>query len=499
MQIQSTAKEGLKQEFKITIPSRDIDERVVRWLQDRSKTVRLDGFRPGKVPVNVLRQRFGSQALQDTIEHFVQKSTQQIYKDHNIRIAGQPTYEIETVGEGKDFSFSISMESLPSFKLKDFSHIELERLEVDVSAQEIEKALLRLAETCKKFEPAKESHKASLEDQVKITMGIYEGGKVLKGYNIKEVEFVIEDIPDDLEIMQHVLIGRKKHEIFEVEEKIKENHLDKKLVGKTVVFKVEILEISSPIKSKVNDAFAKEFGCENLADLREKVKNTLNAEYNKLARIYYKRHLLDALAKEYAFELPNNMVKNEFNNIWKRLEDEMANAKERGELTAEEEAKPLDSYEDEYKKIAERRVRLGLVVAEVARENNIHLTADAVKNLIIGEAMRYPGEEKQVVEFYRSHPEMIEQLSGPALEDKVIDFILTKVKYKNVKLTYAELKKKLIGILPNHEDDSEEEVEAPKTPRKTEKNKTSTENRADEEKTKKTKKKADNNDKGKSV
>ncbi|RZI46735.1 trigger factor [Candidatus Finniella inopinata] len=371
MQIQNRTSKGLKHEFTVTVPLQDIDERIVNWLQERAKSVRLDGFRPGKAPLNIIRQRYGDQALQEAREHFVRTGTEKIYKDQNVRVAGNPVYDFGDLEKEQDFSFSIAFETLPSFDLKDFSKIKLETLDVKVPGEEIEKSLNRLAEAYKES-----GDEASAQD------------------------------------------------------------------------------------FKIDDEFAKKFACENLEALRAKIEETLKRDYDHLARLYCKRHLLDALADDYTFDLPEAMVKSEFDAIWGRLEKEMANAKENGDLSPEEADKPMKDYEEEYRQIASRRVRLGLVVAEVAKKNNISLSPEMVRDLMVQEAMRYPGEEQEVVKYYRSHPEMIEHLTGPALEDKVVDFIVSKADVKKMDITFKELQKKLKGILPQYDDEEGAEGEA---------------------------------------
>ena len=386
MHIQNTATNGLKQEFKVTVPFKSIEEKVVTWLQDKAKSVRLDGFRPGKAPLNIVRQRYEEHALQAIREQFVQTGTQQIYKENNVRVAGQPVYDFGSLDNDQDFSFSISFETLPSFELKEFSKIKLETFDVKATPEAINESLERLAEG---YKQSKKTDKAQPDQAVEI-----------------------------------------------------------------------------------NDDFAKEFGCKDLEDLREKISSTLKNDYDRLARLYSKRHLLDALAAEYDFDLPSLMVKNEFDAIWQRLEQEMADAKANGELSPEEENKPLVEYKEEYQQISERRVRLGLVVAEVAKKNGITLSPEMVRDLMIQEAMRYPGQEKEVVSFYRSHPEMIEQLTGPAIEDKVVDFIMSKAAVKKTDITFKELQKKLKGILPQYAEEDEEEDEKPskaEKPKKTKK------------------------------
>lgn len=471
MQINNTMTQGLKHQFQVTIPFKTIDERVKFWLEDKSKNVRLDGFRPGKTPLNILRQRYGGQALQETISQLTQEATQKIYKDNNLRAAGQPNYHLNPIEEGKDFSFSLDVEVLPEIHLKDFAKIKLEKLEVKVTDKEVEESLKKLAERYQKFNPAPEKHKASKGDQVTVNLIATIHHKKIKSYSGNGVKLVIGSDQPDFEFLAQTLIGHKKGEKLTTENTFASDFSDAQVAGKTVVFEIEIISIAQPQSMSINDEFAKEFDCENLAALREKITASLKADYNKLARLYHKRYLLDALAADYNFDLPSQMVKHEFDSIWNRLQEEIKAARESGELDPTEANKPLSDYEKEYKEISERRVRLGLLVAEVAKQHNIRVTPEMVRDLIFREAMRYPGQEKQVVSFYRNHPEYVEQLTGPALEDLVVDFILSKITLKDINISFEELQKRLKGILPQYDtDDNDEEKPAktskPKKPKK---------------------------------
>ncbi len=466
MQINNTVAEGLKKGFQVTIPSQTINEQVNAWFESKAKKIRLDGFRPGKVPLNILRQRYGGQALQEVVEKITHDTTEKIYKENNWRVAGRPNYEFNEIKENQDFSFSVNFEIFPEIELKDFSKIKLEKLEVTFDDKEIEEALQRLGERHKKFEPAKDSHKIVEGDQVTVNVQATINNNKLESYSSKSVKFVVGEGED---FLVQSFLGHKKGDHITLDHEFPADFSDKKVAGQVVHFEVEILATAQPQKTVIDDAFAKELDYENVSALREKIVANLKADYERLARLYHKRNLLDALAEEYDFAVPTYMVDYEFQTIWRRLQKEIKEAKDQGRIEEEEADKPLDEYEKEYKNIALRRVRLGLVVGEVARQNNIKITPEIVRNIIFQEAMLYPGQEHQVIDFYRNHPEHIEQLTGPALEDLVVDFILEKATLKETALSPQELKKKLKGILPEYDTDEEEEPKKQTKSKKTKK------------------------------
>lgn len=455
MQIKRKVQQGLQYEFEVTVPHQIVEDKINSWLKDKAKTVKLAGFRPGKVPLNILQNRYGDQAFDSVRENFVQAGLHQIYKENNIKISGHPAYKLEPNDEDRGLIFSISFEALPTFQIKNFSDIFLDKLCVKVSEEEVQEALSKLVESHQKFNNSDKDHKVSLYDQVNLNIIGSLQNKKLKSYSGHSIKFIVGKAIKGFEFLNHALLNHMSGDKFSIDHTFPEDDTDKEVAGKKVGFEIEIVEVSVPVKTELNDEFAKEFGCDTLIDLREKVKKSLQDEYDHLSRLYHKRHLLDALAKDYDFDLPSNLVKNEFSSIWNRLQEEIKIAKDKGEFDTEDEAKSLKDYESEYQKIAERRVRLGLLVSEIAKINNIRVTPEMARDLIVKEAMRYPGQEKRVVDFYRSKPDLIERLTGPALEDMVIDFILLKVTSRETSISYDELQSKLKNILPHYEEAQE--------------------------------------------
>ena len=479
MNIEEKKSTGLTKDFSVTIPYGTIAEKISAWLAEKAKHIRIDGFRPGKVPFNIVEQRYSLQAEQDVLESLIKEATQKIIKDNSLRLAVQPTYEnINQYEVGKDFSFSVSMEAFPEIKLKDFKDIKVDRLVVEISEKEVEDALKNLSERHVKFNVAADSHKIKEGDQVKIDLDCTDNKKQVKSFSGKGITIVVGKNEVGLNFIEDKLSGHKKHETITVDHAFEADYADKTLAGKTVNFEAKIVEVSVPEKTEINEAFAKEMGCEGLEDLRAKIKDSLQKDSLNLTKLYHKRHVLDAMADIYDFELPKSMVQKEFDSIWARLQDEISQAKADGSFE-EDDDRPDDELKKEYESIASRRVRLGLVIAEIAKTHTIRVTPEMARNAIFREAMRYPGQEKEVIKFYRDHPQMIEQVTSPILEDLVVDFILTEATLNETKVTTKQLAEKLKGVLPGYgEEESTDKNESSKTQAKTAKPKKKSESKA---------------------
>lgn len=479
MKIEEKKSTGLTKDFNVTIPSQAIAEKITAWLTEKAKHVRLDGFRPGKVPFNIVEQRYSLQAEQDVLENFLKEVTQKIIKENSLRLAVQPSYEnINKYESGKDFSFSISMDTFPEIKLKDFKEIKIDNLVVDISDKEIDEALKNLVERHIKFKVAEDNHKVKEGDQVKIDLICTDNKKQIKSFSGKGITIVVGRNEVGLNFIEEKLPGHKKGETVTVDHTFEADFADKTLAGKTVKFEAKITEISVPQKTEINDDFVKEMGCESLEDLRSKIKENLQRDSMSLTRVYHKRHILDAMAEIYNFDLPKTMVKKEFDSIWARLQDEINQAKA-DENYEDDDDRPEEEIRKEYEGIASRRVRLGLVIAEIAKAHTIRVTPEMARNAIFREAMRYPGQEKEVIKFYRDHPHMIEQITSPILEDLVVDFILSKATLKETKITTKQLAEKLKGVLPGYgEDESAEKNKPSKTDGKAAKPKKKSESKA---------------------
>ncbi|WP_032112680.1 trigger factor [Candidatus Paracaedibacter symbiosus] len=461
MQISQLQVNGLKQEYKVIVPAKDIEKKVEERLQAIGKNVRLPGFRPGKTPFNILKQRYGGQALEEALNHTVNSSVGQIIKDNSLRQATQPNVSIVTFDEGKDLELKVDVEVLPEIQVKDFSKISLEKLKVEITDAEITKKIDELLAGHKKYQELTKERAAKKGDMLHLDVSVEVAGKPFAGFG-KQMQVVL-GAEEKLLFgnIESALEGAKLHGKVDVDDQFPDDFGDKKLAGQPVKFHFTITKIEEPIKFKLDEAFVKEMGCETVDDLKNRIKESLDKEYSNLARLRLKRHLLDNLSDVYKFDLPETLVKNEFEGIWKRLQDELAHAKEQGTLEPEDD-RPEEELRQEYQGIAERRVRLGLVISEVSRLNKINVSEEEIRQAIFQEAMRYPRQMKEVFEFYRKNPQAVDHLAAPILEDKVVDFILAGASLKEKKVSTDQLIELIRGVVPGFEEETSDKPKAKK-------------------------------------
>jgi len=472
MKIEEKKSSGLTKDFSVTVPAKMIAEKMAVWFAQKAKHVRLDGFRPGKVPLAIIEQRYSAHAQGDTLEAIIQDATQKIVKDHEIRVVGHPVYDnIDKYVAGKDFTFSITLESFPEIKLQDFKNLKVDKLVVEISEKEVDETLQLLAEGRRKFSPAADTHKAKEGDRVKMDITCEIDQKKNDGLSAKGIEGIIGENSTGLDFIDDKLKGQKKGAVLKIDHAFEADHHNKKIAGKTAKFEVAITEVSEPQDIKIDEDFAKDCGMKDLDALRAAIKESIQSDKNNLAKVYHKRHILDAMAEIYTFDLPKSMVKKEFDLIWNRLQAEIEQARADGTFEDDDD-RPEAEIRKEYEDISSRRVRLGLVISEISKAHGIRVTPEMARNAVYREAMGYQGQEKEVVKFYRDHPHMIENLTSPILEDLVVDFILSKATVKEVKVTTKQLSEKMKGVLPGYGDDEGEEKKpskASKAPKSEEK------------------------------
>jgi trigger factor len=438
MQVTETATEGLRREFKIVIPAKDFESEVQRRLQEVGQSVRLPGFRPGKVPLPVLKQRYGKSILGEVLERQVSDSSNQVMTDRGIRAAGQPKIEITSFDDGTDLEYTMAVETIPDIKPMDFAALELERLKVDVPQSEIDETLERLAQRQRKTEVVKEARPAAKGDILVVDfVGRIDGQEFAGG---SATDFHIELGADTLiPGFADQLVGARPGEQREVNVTFPEDYPGKEVAGKPAVFAVTVKELREPMPVEVDDELAKSLGLESLDAMRNDVRRQIENDYAAVTRSRLKRQLLDKLAEAHDFTVPQGLVDAEFDSIWKQIEADKAH----GSLDPDDEGKSEDQLKSEYRAIAERRVKLGLLLSEVGRINNIQVANEEVSRAIMNEARRYPGQERKVVEYYQKSPQALAQIRAPLYEDKVVDFIVELAKVTERNVTPAELSAEL--------------------------------------------------------
>ncbi|HXZ01386.1 MAG TPA: trigger factor [Stellaceae bacterium] len=441
MQITETSSEGLKHEFKVIVGADDIKQRVETRLQEIGRQVKLPGFRPGKVPLTVLRQRYGSSVMGEVLEHAVNDSSNEAMRERKLRPALQPKVEIVAFNEGTDLEYKLAVEVLPDFVPMNFAELRLERLRPDVPDAEVDQALERVAKQQRKDAPV--DRPAASGDIVVIDFTGSIDGQAFPGGSAKSQRVEIgagRFIPG----FEDQLIGAKPGEQREVKVTFPADYGAAELAGKEASFAVDVKEVREIKPQPVDESLAEAVGMENLQALRDAVRQQIERDYAAIAHQRLKRQLLDRLAERHAFPVPQGMVDIEFDAIWKQFEAERERAKQQG--VAESDAgKSDEEIKAEYRAIAERRVRLGLLLSEVGRSNNIQVTQEEINRALAEEARRFPGHERRVVEYYRNQPGAIDRLRAPVFEDKVIDYILEIAEVADRAVPIAELLKEEDG------------------------------------------------------
>ena len=420
MQITETSTEGLKHEFKVTVGADDIKQRVETRLQEIGRQVKLPGFRPGKVPLAVLRQRYGSSVMGEVLERAVNDGSNEAMREHKLRPALQPKVEIVSFNEGKDLEYKLAVEVLPDVAPMNFAELKLERLRPEVPDAEVDSALERIARQQRKDAPVERP--ATTGDIAVIDFTGSIDGEEFAGGSAKGHRLELgagQFIPG----FEDQLIGARPGEQRTVAVTFPADYGASELAGKNASFAVEVKEVREIAPQPIDESLAEAVGMENLQALRDAVRQQIERDYDGIARQRLKRQLLDRLAERHAFAVPQGMIDIEFNVIWKQFEAERERAKQRGVAEADE-GKSEDEIKAEYRAIAERRVRLGLLLSEVGRNNNIQVTQDEINRAVAEEARRFPGHERQVVEYYRNQPGALDNLRAPIFENKVIDYIL---------------------------------------------------------------------------
>ncbi len=446
MQVTELSTEGLKRQFKIVLPAGDLSAKVDARLAELAQTAQLPGFRRGKVPVGLLKKQYGQALYGEALEQAVNQSTAKAIEDRGLKPALQPRVDLKELAEGKDVEFEVAVEVLPEIGKLDFSGIELERLKAVVPDKAVDEALQRIAEANREQKAVEPPRPAQKGDSLKLDFVGTVDGKEFPG---GKAEDYILDLGSGSFIagFEDQLIGAEVGKPLDVKVTFPANYGNTELAGKEGVFHCTVKEIREYIERPIDEELAKKNNFDSLEAMRKAVSDRIAQDYAQISRSLIKRHLLDKLAETHKFAVPEGLVEGEFNAIWQRVEQ----AKKAGEKLEDDE----DKLRKDYREIAERRVRLGLLLADVGRSNSIDVTPEELNQAVMREAMRFPGRERQVLEFYSKNAEVKDQLRPPIFEEKTVDFILELAKVNEKAVTPEELLKAA------REDDDEKPAESP--------------------------------------
>ena len=451
MDVSVTNSDGLARTIKVVIGQSELGQRYASRLDEVKDTIQLKGFRRGKVPVNHIKKLFGRSLMGEVVQKAVEEASSKVITDRKERPAFQPKIDVsedkdamERVMTGAgDLAFSMSFEVLPEIQVADLSTLQLEKLVADVPDQAIDDALGQIAERNKKYEP-EEGRVAVDGDQLTIDFVGRMGGTEFEGGKGEDVPLVLGQggfIPG----FEDGLKGAKAGDKVVVKPTFPAEYPVATLAGKEAEFDVTVKAVAKPVTPAIDEELAKGLGVESLAVLRDRVKAQINQEFEQVSRAKMKRNMLDALDKAHAFELPPTLVDNEFDQIWGQLTKSMEQAKK----TFADEGKSEDEVRAEYKKLAARRVRLGLVLGEIGDKSKIEVTQDELRNALFEQARRFPGQEKMVYEYFQNTPGAVSQLRAPIFEEKVVDHIASLAKPAERKVTREELLAPMEGDEPD--------------------------------------------------
>jgi trigger factor len=435
MQIKETANEGLKRAYAVTIPAKDIDERVGSEVKKIAPQVRMPGFRPGKVPANLVRKMHGEQLHAQAVNDMIRESVDKVMADNKLRPAMQPKVEFgEGYEEGKDAELTVELEILPEIEAPEIKDLKLERLTVPVKDEAVDEAVQNIADQNKSYKDAAKTRKAGEGDQLIIDFVGRVDGTEFEGGKAENTPLVIgsgQFIPGFEEQLTGVKTGDEKTITVTFPDDYPAEHL----AGKDAEFDVTVQQVKVATETKVDDEFAKNLGLDSIDKLKELVRGQLEQETSGLTRTQMKRQLLDKLAAGHDFAVPQGMVDAEFDQIWAQLQQEVAQSED-----PEAMLKEIEDEKDDYRKIAERRVRLGLLLSEIGQANGVEVNANEMQMLIQQAAQQYRAEDRdRFMEYVRTEPMAAAQLRAPLYEDKVVDFLFDKAEITDREVTREEL------------------------------------------------------------
>jgi trigger factor len=436
MQVTETNQDGLKHEFKVVIDASDLAQKIDLRLGELATQARIPGFRPGKVPPNVIKQRYGDAVLGEVMEQAVNDSANQALQERNMRPAMEPKIEVQEYKEGADLEYTLAIEVLPEVEPMDFSTLELQRVTAKVPDADIDQTLEHLAGSHKDTKPIDAPRAAVVGDVVVVDFVGRIDGKEFPGGKADDYHLELGSgmfIPG----FEEQLLGKNAGDEVVVTVDFPDDYGNDELKGKPAEFTVTIKEIRESVPAVIDDEFAKANGLESLSALRDSVRETLQSNYDQVTQGRLKRDLLDKLAEAHDFAVPPGMVEIEFDMIWRQIDE----ARKKDELEDEDKDKSEEELKAEYQAIAERRVRLGLLLSEVGQRAQVQVTDQELNQAVMAEAQRHPGQEREVFEIYQKNPGAKAQLRAPIFENKVVDYILELAKVETREVSPEDLLK----------------------------------------------------------
>ena len=444
MQVTQTHADGLKREFQIVLPAQDLSSRMATQLSEMQAKARIKGFRPGKVPIPHLKRLYGRAIMADVVQEAVGEARTKMIEENDLRVAGEPKFDVdgdenvlERALEAKgDLTFKVALEVLPKVEVGALDDIEIEKLVADVPEEEVDRIVGLLANQNRAFEPKGAGATAATGDKATIDFVGKIGDEAFEGGSGEGIDLVLGSnsfIPG----FEDQVVGMSVGDERTINVTFPADYGAPNLAGKEASFGTSLKAIAAPQDLALDDEFAKNFGLESFEKLKDSIRDNITRDYGQASRAKWKKTLLDTLDKRYAFELPQGLVEQEFDAVWRQVQAE----KSRGGADAEDEGKSEDDLKAEYRAIAERRVRLGLVLAEIGKDANVQVSQEELNQALMERVRQFPGEEKQVFDYFRQNPQAMAQIQAPLFEEKVVDHIVSKAKVTERKVSKDELTK----------------------------------------------------------
>jgi len=439
MQVKELSSSKSEKEYSITIPAKEIETAIESKALEIAKEAKIDGFRTGKVPISIIKKRYKENILSETLDSFINQTSKKIIEDNKLTLATRPNIEISSFVEGKDLEYKATFELYPEIPEIEYDKLGVTEFICDITEEEVTKTLNDLRKNKKELKPTTNETIAKEGDTVLINFVGYIDDKEFPGGKADDYKLELgagHFIPG----FESGLVGSKAKEEVKLNLKFPKDYGSKDYADKKVVFNVMIKEVMHTVLPELNDEFAKLFGVQTLDELKKAIKADLEKRYSNLTYGLTKKELLDVLDKEISCDMPRTMVENELKSLIKQLTD--PNHKEGDEVD--------DKLKAKFKKIAERRVKLGLVLSETAKINKLSITQDDIKSAIINYAQSMPGQEQMIIEYFTKNPQAVENLNGPIIEDKAVKFILSKITNNQKHLSVE----KLIDLVKKSEEDN---------------------------------------------
>jgi trigger factor len=442
MAVTETLNEGLKRKLSLVIPAKDLSDRLDARLEELKGTANIKGFRPGKVPMAHLKKVFGRSAMSEVMSDAINTTVSKTLDERSERAATQPKVDLpddqdvinKVLDGAADLNFDVSYEVLPPVALMDFKGLKVDKPIVEISEEDIDKEVQRVFAQQRGYEEKGEDGVVETGDRLGLSFKGTIKGEAFAGGSSDHAHLTVgsgEFIPG----FEEQLVGMKKNETKTVKVTFPKDYAQEELAGKKADFEVTILHIDGPKAGELNDEFAKSLGLDDVAALRSAVKDQMAAALESMSRQAIKRQVLDQLDDGHKFDVPDQLVDAEFETIWQRVVHEV----EHHGRSFEDEGTTEEAAREQYRKIAERRVRLGLVVAEIGNVNKVEVTEEEHQQALIAEVRRFPGQEQQVYDYYRKNPQALAGLRAPVFENKVVDFVIDLAEKTDKPMTRAEL------------------------------------------------------------